>query len=228
MIDFDITAVIPARLGSSRVEKKVFQEISPRESLMARKIKQLREILPSDRVIVNTEAEEIADVASSLGATVHYREQYYANAHDASFSEVIMHVIAKIESEHIAWTPFVVPFFDAEQFEKSFSCYSDNVINGEFDSLVSVVKLKDYIWDDRQPLNYCADKNHTISQDLPCWYRVSNGNYMAPKQVMIENEYLLGKRVFLDEREDYCGIDIDTLHDLKVARAYEMVVRGDL
>ena len=43
---------------------------------------------------------------------------------------------------------------------------------------------------------------------------------MAPKSTMLKNKYILGKKVFLDIREHYCKIDIDTLHDLKIAKAY--------
>jgi len=228
MVDFDITAVIPARKGSSRIENKVFQEIAAQETLLGRKIKQLRELLPRERVVVNTESDEIANLAEKIGATVHYRDPYFAEGHLATFSELIVHVVGNINSEHIAWTPFVVPFFDAEQFSASFESYEKEVIKGSYDSLVSVVPFKEFLWDINGPLNYSATKDHTISQDLPAWYKVSNGNYMAPKEKILEWKYLLGEQVFLDEREPYCGIDIDTLHDMNLARAYEKVVRGML
>ena len=220
MLDYDLTAVIPARLGSSRINEKVFQTIDGKDTLLSRKIKQLRKILPRERVIVNTESNKRAEHALANGANIHWRDPYFSDGHKASFSELIEHVIFQIKSKHIAWTPFVVPFFDSTQFRLSFSNYNKSVVNGKYDSLVSVVRLKDYIWDERQPLNYIADYRHTISQDLPNWYQVTNGNYMAPKKTMLEQKYILGKRVFLDIRENSCKIDIDTLHDLKIARAY--------
>lgn len=220
MLEYDLTAVIPARLGSSRITEKVFQTIDGTESLLSRKIKQLRQILPPEKVIVNTESDKIADHALANGATVHWRDPYFSDAHKASFSELIVHVISQIESEHIAWAPFVVPFFDADQFRSSFSNYKHNVLNNDYDSLVSVVPLKDFIWDEKQPLNYIADHRHTISQNLPSWFQVTNGNYMAPKSTMVEHQYVLGKKVFLDVRDHFCKIDIDTLHDLRIAKAY--------
>ena len=220
MIKYDLSAVIPARLGSSRIIEKVFQTIDGKETLLSRKIKQLRKILPHEKVIVNTESEKIAEHALANGANVHWRDPYFSEGHKASFSELIMHVISQIKSEHIAWTPFVVPFFDSDQFRFSFNNYKRKVINGNNDSLVSVVPIKDYIWDTKKPLNYLADHRHTISQNLPRWFQVTNGNYMAPKSTMLKNKYILGKKVFLDIREHYCKIDIDTLHDLKIAKAY--------
>ena len=60
MIKYDLIAVIPARLGSSRVEGKVLQEITPGVSLLKNKIDQLAKVLPKENIIVNTEAREIA------------------------------------------------------------------------------------------------------------------------------------------------------------------------
>ena len=215
----DLTAVIPARLGSSRVKYKVLQEVSSGESLLERKVKQLKKVLPSSNIVVNTESEIIGDIAYRQGVEVCYRDEYYARGHEATFSEVIMHVIAPIESEHIAWVPCVVPFFDEVELGESFEAYDAQVVHGNFDSLISVVTFKEYLWNDRSPLNYVATKDHTISQLLPDWHKVTNGNYMAPKTVMEKYEYLLGERPFLDVRSPKCGVDIDTLNDLNVARA---------
>lgn len=223
MLKYELTAVIPARLGSSRLPEKVFQTIDGLDTLLSRKIKQLRQILPAQKVIVNTESNEIAEHALANGATVHWRDPHFSEGHKASFSELIVHVVSQIEDEHIAWTPFVVPFFDSSQFKLSFENYENRVINGDYDSLVSVVPLKDYIWDDNKALNYLADYRHTISQDLPNWYQVTNGNYMAPRLIMLENEYVLGRKPFLDVRAPACKIDIDTLHDLKIAKAYHNI-----
>ena len=56
-LGYDLTAIIPARLGSSRITENVFQTIDGKESLLGRKIKQLRQILPPEKVIVHTESD---------------------------------------------------------------------------------------------------------------------------------------------------------------------------
>lgn len=216
----DIVAVIPVRLNSTRIAKKVLAEIKPDISLIENKIIQLKGVLPAKNIIVNSESEELLDIASKCGVTCMQRNPYYSDGHKTDFTEVIMEVIRDIDAEHIAWTPCVVPFFDEEVFKQSFLNYHENVINGDYDSLVSVTSFKEYLWDIKSPINYQATKKHTVSQDLPSWYKVSNGNYMAPKSVMMEKEYFLGDTVFLDVVPDKCSNDIDTYHDLKLARAY--------
>ena len=218
-MDFDLGAVIPARLESSRVRHKVLQSLDGREPLIERKVRQLRAVLPADRVVVNTESEIIADLGRKAGASIIYRDSYFSDGHRASFSELIVHVVENLNFEHVAWTPCVVPFFESDDFLSSFNNYRRHVLNGCYDSLVSVVPVKSYLWSEHGPLNYEASKSHVISQELPDWYSVTNGNYMAPKTVMLDREYLLGDTTFLDVKPEICGIDIDTVVDLQIARA---------
>ena len=223
MKNYNLCAVIPARLGSSRVERKVLREIFPGLSLLKNKIDQLSKVLPKNKIIVNTESREIAQHVEKEGVTIHFRDPYYSDAHKASWSELILHVVAPIEAKHIAWTPCVCPFFDEVEFLESFDNYEENVINGSYDSLVSVTSLRSYIWNNEQALNYSPNKDCTMSQGLPSWYEVTNGNYMAPKELMLSYAYVLGKKPFLDIRSQKCKIDIDTTTDLKLARAFKQI-----
>lgn len=219
----NLAAVIPVRMNSSRMSKKVLQELKPGISLFKNKILQLQKVLVNEDIIVNSESEILLEIADKIGVVCHQREPYYSDGHEASFSDVILEVIKNIEHEHIAWTPCVVPFFESEVFQNSFQHYRKQVIEGEFDSLVSVTKFKEYLWDIDGPLNYKADRNHTVSQDLPNYYKVSNGNYMASRKTMIAHKYILGSKPYLDIVPDKCSIDIDTYHDLQVAQAFSIV-----
>ena len=225
MIKYDLMALIPARLGSSRVERKVLQEITPGVSLLENKIDQLAKVLPKKNIIVNTEAREIAQHIENTGVNIHFRDPYYADAHKASWSELIVHLVSKIDATHIAWTPCVCPFFDEVEFTESFYNYEEKVINGKYDSLVSVTRLRSYIWSDTKALNYSPNKDCTMSQGLPAWYEVTNGNYMAPKELMLSCAYVLGEEPYLDVRSQKCKIDIDTPTDLMLARAFSKIDR---
>ena len=210
-------AVIPVRLGSSRVKNKPLLELDG-ESLLQRKIVQLKKILPTENIIVNTESEVLASIAEKNCVEVHYRDNFFADDHKASFSELIMHVIERIDSDVICWTPCVTPFMDDVAIRKCFKDFQINVENGNYDSLVAVTCEKHYWWTKSGPLNYQADRNHTISQDLPNWYRVNNGLYMAAKKTMLKNEYVLGKKVYLSEVSSITSIDIDTWDDYLFAK----------
>ena len=74
--------------------------------------------------------------------------------------------------------------------------YYEMDINGKHNSLVRIVPIKDYIWNEKKPLNYIADHRHTISQDLPNYFQVTKGNYMVSKKTMLDSRYILGKKYF--------------------------------
>ena len=113
-----------------------------------------------------------------------------------------------------------VPLMSPQEYLQGFREYKDTVLpqSSEYDSLVSVNLLKEYFWDDKEAMNYSATKEHTISQELPNIYRVTNGLYMAPKSLMLDKEYLLGSNPYKSCVSKIAGIDIDEYEDYEIAR----------
>jgi CMP-N-acetylneuraminic acid synthetase len=218
---FDLGVVIPVRLGSSRVSRKALLTIGPAQvTLLAWKIRQLKTILPANVIYVSTEADELKDIATQEGVRIHYRDHYLADGHKASFSEVIVGIVKDIPHEHVAWITSVVPLMSPQEYLQGFREYCDHVIpaKSDHDSLVSCNLLKEYFWDDHGAINYKATKEHTISQELPNTYRVTNGLYMASKEDILSNEYLLGRNPFKSCVSKIAGIDIDEYEDYEIAR----------
>ncbi len=108
------------------------------------------------------------------------------------------------------------------EYIRAFKKYKEYVIDKEEnDSLVTVNLVKEYFWDNKGPLNYNADKNHTISQDLPNWYKITNALYMMKKTEIMKKKYFLGKNPFMFEVPKISGIDIDEYEDYQLALAYK-------
>ena len=212
--------VIPVREGSSRVKNKVTLPFGDGPTLLEWKIKQLLQVLSPDQVFVSTDSDRLIELASNLSVSVHRRDPYLCRGHDASFSEVITGVAKHIPVKHLAWVTVVVPLMSPESYRAAFRCYFENVVKTKAnDSLVAVNLLKDYLWDNNGPLNYRADRQHTISQQLPDWYRVTNGLYMMPTADILETEYFLGKnpcRFIVPKVE---GVDIDNWDDYEIAQS---------
>lgn len=218
---FDLGVIIPVRLGSSRVSRKALLPIGPDKiTLLAWKIRQLKTILPSQIIYVSTEANELKQIAMEEGVRVHHRDHYLADGHKASFSEVIVGIVKEIPHEHLAWITSVVPLMSPQEYLQGFREYRDHVIpvTSDYDSLVSCNLLKEYLWDDHGAINYKATKEHTISQELPNIYRVTNGLYMASKTNILHHEYLLGDKPFKSCVSKIAGIDIDEYEDYEIAR----------
>lgn len=212
-----ITAVIPARLGSSRVKEKVLLPYANGETLLSWKIKQLQKVLPNEEIYVSSESNKILSVAKDLGVMTHIRDPYLSDGHKATFSEVIYGIIKDIPAEHIAWCTVVCPLTNEKHFAECFQKYKEIINENVFDSLVAVTEAKDYYWDKKGPLNYKATKHHTISQELPDWYKVTNSLYMASKNIILSEKYILGKNPYLNVLPKIAGVDIDDWFDYQVA-----------
>lgn len=216
----EITIVIPVREGSSRISKKVLQPFSDSWNLTEWKINQLLSFHDPDKIVLSSNSLNIKGIAKNMGVVYHERDKYLTDGHKASFSEVIMGIVKDIPSDHFAWITVVVPFMNPAQYMSAFETYRREVIDERNnDSLVSVNLLKEYLWSDEGPINYEANRYHTISQDLPDIYRVTNGIYMRDKASTLNDGYFLGKNPVKFQVPKIAGIDIDEIEDLDIAKA---------
>lgn len=221
MSDFsDISVVIPVREGSSRVKEKIFLPFHEELSLLEWKVDQLKRVQQHDRIFLSSNSERVKSMAHKLGVEFLPRNDYLSTGHDASFSEVITGVVKDIPTRHFAWVTVVVPLMKPSEYKEAFERYLSDVVEGKAnDSLVSVNLIKEYFWDDKGPLNYRADKHHTISQELPNLYRVTNGLYMRDKESTLAEGYFLGPKPFMHKVGKISGVDIDEYEDYQMAAA---------
>ncbi|WP_201523470.1 acylneuraminate cytidylyltransferase family protein [Aliarcobacter butzleri] len=215
----NIGVVIPVRMGSSRIKEKAILPFD-NTNLLEWKISQLKEIISEKNIFISTESDKLKDIALKNGVQIHHRDFYLADGHKASFSEVITGIVQDIPFEHIAWVTAVVPLMSPTEYKNAFEKYIQYVVKEKTnDSLFSANLLKEYFWNDERPINYQADKNHTISQELPNIYRVTNGLYMRDKESIINEGYFLGENPYKLEVSKIAGIDIDEREDYEMAKS---------
>ncbi len=228
----DIGVVIPVRMGSSRVKEIAILPFAD-TNLLEWKINQLKEIISEKNIFISTESKKLKEIALKNGVQIHHRDFYLADGHKASFSEVIAGIVKDIPFEHIAWVTAVVPLMSPKEYKTAFQKYLLYVVKEKRnDSLFSANLLKEYFWNDERPINYQADKNHTISQELPNVYRVTNGLYMRDKKSILEENYFLGKNPYKFVVSKIAGIDIDEMEDYRIAKdlleIYRESIQGNI
>ncbi|MEQ8771893.1 MAG: hypothetical protein RIC51_03520 [Erythrobacter sp.] len=216
---FDIAVVVPVRRGSSRIREKCLLPFGERASLIEWKLAQLVQVIAPERIWLSSEDEEFLAIGAAFGISLHRRPAHLARGHDAPFRDVITGIVRDIPHRHIAWATVVCPLMAPQDYASAFAAYRRAVLAGEHDSLLGVNEARDYYWSRGGALNYSASREHTISQDLPDWFRVTNSLYMAPRALMLEREYLLGERPLLHVLPKIAGIDIDTHEDYRMACA---------
>ena len=223
----DLAIVVPARRGSSRISEKCLLPFGDQPTLIHWKLSQLVKVIDPARIYVSSEDDEFLAIAESFGASQHRRARRISVGHEAPFRDVITGIVREIEHEHIAWATVVCPLMTPREYAGAFAAYSDQVIRGEKDSLLGVNRVQDYYWSAAGALNYAADRNHTVSQDLPEWFKVTNSLYMAPREAILQREYFLGSNPALFDLSRLAGVDIDYIEDYRIARALYAVYEED-
>ena len=73
-----IKALIPVRADSQRVKNKNIRPFAD-SNLLEIKIRQLKRIKDLDGIIINSDSDEMLDIAKSLGVEIFKRDAYYAS-----------------------------------------------------------------------------------------------------------------------------------------------------
>lgn len=213
-----LTAIVPARSGSRRLPGKNLKEFLGLP-LLVRKIRQLQAAGNVDAVLVSSDSEEYLDIAKAEGAMIHMRSMEYSDDVSVPFSEVIRHVAEFSPGDDLAWTPCTSPLFDELLIREAVKVYRDGLGDG-FDSLVSLERFKRFVWSEFGAMNYSANRNHQISQDLPEMAFMCDACMIAPRAKMIEWRYWHGPnpiRFYVGKR---AAVDIDDELDFKQAEAW--------
>jgi len=224
MLIDQITAVIPVRLGSTRIKKKVLLPFRYKEknvSLLELKILQLQEVIATKNIIVSCGESQLADIALSLGCEVSWRdEKFITSNYTATTEETVREVIKDVKTRFTAWTTAVSPLHSGKIFEECFRFFLEELPDC-YDSLVTVCEQQHYFWYNNTPINYFPDQRHVQSQMLSPVKKVTNGLYLSSTELMNKVGYFLGPNPFLYSVPNQCGIDIDTEFDYQQALFFD-------
>lgn len=223
----DLAVIVPARRGSSRIAEKCLLPFGDQPTLIHWKLSQLVKVIDPARIYLSSEDDEFLAIAREFGASQHRRAKRLSIGHEAPFRDVITGIASEIPHDHIAWATVVCPLMTPLEYAESFDAYTKQVIGGTKDSLLGVNRVQDYFWSAKGALNYTADRDHTVSQDLPEWFKVTNSLYMAPRAHILDREYFLGPNPVLFDLARLAGVDIDYIEDYRIAQALYAVYRED-
>jgi len=217
-ISYDYGIIIPVRGGSVRIPRKNALPFGTASSLLEWKINQLSEHFAKDRIYVSTEDDEFKEIALRLNVNVHDRNPLLSKEREVSFHDVLHGVVSDIPHQHIAWCLVTSPLMAPKEYLECFEAYETHVINGAYDSLISMNHLKEYLWNDQGPFNYKLNQ-HVPSQQLPDIYKVTNAIHMRPKKDIVQKRYYIGPNAYKQILPKLAGIDIDEMEDYMIAQA---------
>ena len=205
-----LIAVVPVRAGSQRVKDKNIKPFA-NSNLLTLKLQTLKNVANIDRIIVNSDSDDMLDIALNNGVSTHKRKDYYASS-ECNNSEYFQHIAEVTDADYIMYAPVTAPLVSKETY---FACI-DKFMNSDINNLVTVSDVKHHMWLDGKPLNY-NPKNAPNSQDLPDVVSINYGICIISRDDMIENRNIVTENPYFYKLDEIESIDIDTEFDFMVA-----------
>jgi regulator of RNase E activity RraA/CMP-N-acetylneuraminic acid synthetase len=216
--EMKIAAFLPAKGSSNRIPNKNTMLLDG-ESLFLRSLKKLLSINQIDEVYLDTESPEIMNMVSDLKCKILKRDPILASnktdGHQLYYNEVI-NCDADIIIQLLATSPFI----KSETIEKGIRILKDNP---EYDSIVSVTKVKQYQWKNGMPL---YDINHIPNSiDLEDVIIESMGLYIVRRKTALDTRRRIGNSPYLLEIDPTESIDVNWPPDFELANLIAVGLR---
>jgi CMP-N-acetylneuraminic acid synthetase len=208
-LDKKVTAVIPVKKTSTRCENKNIRNFS-RTSLLKLKINTLKKVKNLEKIIISSDDESILKLADDMNVGGHRRDakfctndnpgDFFANLAECIDTDIFMHV------------PCTTPFISSTEYEFAINFY----LNNEYDSVNCATKFKEFLWSNKEPMNYDYD-NPIASQDLPSFDILNFGFNIIEKSIVIKNKNVVGRNPHFIYKDSITGYDIDDQADFTIA-----------
>jgi CMP-N,N'-diacetyllegionaminic acid synthase len=224
----NILSVIPARGGSKGIPKKNIVKINDKP-LIEYTIKAALGVSYLTDIVVSTDDQEIANIASELGASVPFiRPKNLANDR-ALTAPVVRHAIDFMENlngmqyDAILLLQPTSPFRKSKHIIKAIEIFETN----NYDSLVSIVNVDGYhpfrmkrLVEDKL-INFIDQGFWDMRprQSLPKVYIRNGSIYLCTRDVIVNEGELIGKNCYGMEMNEFESINIDSKIDLMVAES---------
>lgn len=213
----EITAIIVARKGSKRILSKSLLKLN-NETLIERKIQQLKNSKLINRIVVGSDSDEMLSVAQKAGAEIVKRPDFYCDESVATANDMIKNMCDLISTDIVVWAHCTNPLLSSQTYDNAISVFIKNY--PKYDSLLSVTELKEHLWEDNKPLNYNPyAAKHTPARDLPPLYMQDGGIFIQPYCQMKKNSYFFGQRPYLFKIPSEEFLDINEMKDYLLAKA---------
>ena len=209
-----IKALVAVRSGSIRVPNKNIRPFAG-STLLELKLAQLKRISNLDGIVVNSNDDQMLEMARKMGVETVKRDEYYAS-NQVSMSDVYKNMAENIDTDIIAYINVTNPLIEDETIIQAIEVYKKLVSEGRFDSLNSAHLIKEFMFRDNLPINYDL-QNQPRSQDLPDIAALNFAINIISRQKMIERKNVVGyrpKMYIIDEVE---STDIDNDIDFEFA-----------
>ena len=225
-------AIIPARGGSKRIPGKNIKDFLGKP-IIAYSIKVAIDSKLFDEVMVSTDDQEIAGVATKYGAKVpFFRSTETANDH-ATLADVLLEVLDEYEIkqqdfDNICCILPTAPFITSQRLKEAFGLLNSKDYLSIFPALEFFYPIQRSLIknEDGSVKMACPEHLNTRSQDLKKHYHDSGQFYWIRKSALRKEKALITSNSGIIELSQLEVQDIDTLDDWKNAEIKYQIIRG--
>ena len=134
-----------------------------------------------------------------------------------SINEVISAFIDAVDADYYVLLHTTSPFIEKRTIEKCVEV----VISKEYDSALSVLRLSDFFWDSKGPVNF-DPSNIKRTQDLEPFYKETSGVYVFSKTLFRSTNRRVGFNPFFCNVSLTESVDINDAEEFEIANAIHM------
>lgn len=209
-----IKAMVAVRTGSVRVQNKNMRPFAG-STLLEVKLQQLKRIPNLDGVVVNSNSDEMLELAERYGCEPVKRDEYYAS-NSVSMSDVYKNMAENFSGDVVAYINCTNPLLKDETIVQAIEAYKRFEQSGEFDSLNSAHLIKEFLFKDNLPINYDL-RHQPRSQDLPDIAALNFAISIISRDKMIECKNVVGYKPNIYLIDEIEATDIDNPIDFEFA-----------
>lgn len=222
-----ILAIIPARGGSKRIPGKNIKPLGDRPLIVWSIAAALESGICND-ILVSTDAEEIANIARSHGASIPGLRPAELSTDTATSADMALFELARYEAEHGKIDALLLlqptsPFRTARHIREAAALFAKG--NGR--SVVSVSRSRSHpawcfhIGDNGMEPLLGWDTVFRRSQDMNVMHELNGAIYMVnAAQFLREKRFLMPDTIPYIMDDEQASLDIDTPYDWLMAEAY--------
>lgn len=217
---------LPMRSGSQRVQGKNTKPFSQSgKSLFQIKMDEIIKLQDLiDEIIISTNDQEVILQAKQYQdhpkIRIDIRPEHLCLS-TTKVQDLIDYVPKIVKSNHIFWLHVTAPFVDSDDYRQAIHDYKKLVLNGSHDSLMSVNKIQQFIWNDQDKKIINCDRTVNPwpnTQDLQPLYEINHAFYISSKENYKTLRDRIGINPALYVLEGEKKIDIDWESDFRLAQ----------
>lgn len=205
-----VVAFLPAKGTSSRIESKNMKLLDGKPLFMYT-LEKISECEFIDEVYLDSESEEIFDLASEIDCRYLKRDPELANnktdGHMLFYNEV-----KQVEADIYIQILCTSPFIKTETIKKGIEIVKDD---NQFDSATLIRKEKQYTWDENGPLY--NTEHIPNSNELEDTIIETMGLYITNKRVAQKDKKRIGEKPYLLEASTIEAVDVNYPDEFKLA-----------